>query len=247
MNDARQNRTGLIAVRPEDGFVAGGNFPERFPIMTDRLDGVITDRSDTFLLPFSAHADEAFGSVEVFDPQTAKFADAEPAGINRFQNGGIAEVNGAINVCVFFFGRFALLGEFEDRRVEQRVHLVRSQKARKAPFEFGKLNVFDGNGWDGAAPHEKFVERAQGGEAEAHRGAGELFASEVTEIGAEIIALERGPGGGGGALGLMPAGEFLECLAVIALCIWAGGTIGGEVREERNRVSIELRRSVRFG
>ena len=240
LNDTRLNRSRRAGGGPEDRFVAGRNFAERFPIMMDRLEGVIADRRDAFLFAFAANADEALGSVEIFNAQAAEFADAETAGINRFENGGVAEVNRAIDVFAFLLRGFALFGEFEDRRVEQRVHLLCGEEAGEAAFEFGELDVFNRRSGDNAATDEKLVERTQRGKAKADGSASELLATKITEIGTEIIALERGPRRRGRTILLMPAGEFFESLPVIALRVRAGGTIGGEVGEERLRVGVEF-------
>ena len=126
-----------------------------------------------------------------------------------------------------------MLGEFQDRSIEERVHLIGAEEPRETTLKLRQLDILDGcNGHD-TAPDKKLVKGAERGEAEADRSAGDLFAGEIAKVGAEVVSVEIGPGRSGSAFLAMPAGELFECLAIIALGVGAGGAIGGKVNEER--------------
>ena len=59
-------------------------------VALDGSHGVFTDGDDAFFLPFAAHTQDAVLQVEVAEAQADEFADAQAAGVEQFEHGGVA-------------------------------------------------------------------------------------------------------------------------------------------------------------
>ena len=56
----------------------------------DGSHGVFADGDEAFFLPFAAYAQDAVLQVEVAEAQADEFADAQAAGVEQFEHGGVA-------------------------------------------------------------------------------------------------------------------------------------------------------------
>ena len=155
---ARRHRSRYIFLRDKNRKRGFAGMRQLFPIVLDRGQGRFADRQQSFFLSFAANANCPFLPTQIFATQSAKFADAQSTGIDRFQNRHVAEKRCGINDLLWFcFVRvllrrsFPLQLQIAQRRIEQRDHLLGGQELRQTFFQFRHRNILDGHRLDMAA------------------------------------------------------------------------------------------------
>ena len=82
------------------------------PVVTDRFQRGCADRKLSLFFPFSKDTNELFLPLEIARLKLTEFANAEAAGVDRLEQGGVSNQRGGIDVFVgsgffdFSQGRF---------------------------------------------------------------------------------------------------------------------------------------------
>jgi len=84
---ARVKWRAFFGVREESGGIAGRWLWKQSPITSNGIQSMITDGNQPFFLSFARNARLFFAPVDVLGSQPTEFADAQPAGIDGFEQG----------------------------------------------------------------------------------------------------------------------------------------------------------------
>src|SRR6185436_1121311 len=160
---------------------------QRLPVSANRFQGRCANGNLAFLFSFAANANELLVAIQVFRPQSAKFADTQATGINCFEQSGVPMESRTVEL-----GSTRLLEPFQfaSRRAQQIEHLLSGQKFRKAPRGFWHGDALDWGGFGVSTAHQEFVEGAECAEAKHDGGATFLLPSQKAQISAKIVASE---------------------------------------------------------
>lgn len=243
LEGTRRQGARVVPGAPEDRLLRIGAATEGEPVGFHGPESVGTDGNQSFFAALAEDADDGFTGVEIADSETAEFGHAEAAGVEEFENGGVAGGHAGVDGASGFGGiRF---GDGPGGCGEQGLHLLHGKESHQAFGEFGQGQVFDRGRGDVSVAEQVSVEGAEGREAEADGGRAEGLASEVAEVEAELLAGQERPIGGGAVLGAVPGDEFDEGLGVVAQGVGGDVAFGGEMGEEGGDLGV--RRPWRIG
>ena len=95
LDEARIHGVGLVRVREENGHGGRGRLFEGAPVGFNGLERGCADGDEAFFLSFAADADDLLVPVDVLGLEAAEFAYAQAAGVNDFEDGGVAVSSGS--------------------------------------------------------------------------------------------------------------------------------------------------------
>jgi hypothetical protein len=124
------------------------------------------DRHGPFLFSFAPDSYDLFVPVNVASLQSAQFADAKPARVNRLKDPDIAIVDALFD---WLFRRGLFCGQLLERRLQQVQHLLSGQKLRQSFFGLWHCQILHRRGCNRSASNQKFVVSAERAEAELNR------------------------------------------------------------------------------
>ena len=130
------------------------------PVSGNGLQGGLADGQLAFLFAFAVNAHQALGGVQIHNAQAAQFADAQAAGIDHLQHGGVTQVWCGID-SIRLLGFLAGAGQFVQGRFQQSERLFGREKLGQPFFFLGQYNLFHRRGIEFAAAHEVFVKGSQ--------------------------------------------------------------------------------------
>ena len=151
-------------------------------------EGGTADRDDAFLGALAEDADVLAEEVDVLYVEPAELGNAEAAGVEELEDGGIAQ--GHPGLGLFVDGNL-------ERQGEQLVDLGEVEDDRELLFGLGELDFGDRALGVAAAVDEELVEGADGGEAEADGGLRQALLHHIEEPAVEVVGRGVAPAGEG--------------------------------------------------
>lgn len=227
LKGARWERAGIVTAAPEDGLIGFWAQTQDLPVGLHRPEGMGTDGNEALFAAFAEDADHGFVRVQILHAQAAEFGDTQAAGVDEFENGGVARGYGGVEGAAGF--RFLGSVEFACGSREEGLHLFDGEESDEASGQLWKRKVLDWSRSDVTAPEQEPIERAQGGETQADGGGAEGLAAEVSQEEPELFAGDLRPIRRALVLGLEPGGELVQGLGVVAQRVRGYAAFGREV------------------